>query len=253
MSDALHIEARGTPGRPAVLFLHGFLSSNLQWELHRPAFDPALHWFGAELWGHGGSPAPSDPRAYTAEGYVAAFERARRSLGIGRWALVGQSLGAGMMIRYALAHPEVVSALVLTNSRSAFSEVGPAEGNPTLENVRALDLRALPVHPCHAKRFPAELRSRMAAAADRADRTALWRAIQETTRSTCCRDVAAKLALPVLLVNGARERAFQEHRDFAAAAIPGVRVVDLDAGHAVNVECPREFEAAVLELVSSPE
>jgi len=246
--EALHVEERGTRGRPAALFLHGFLSCNLQWELHRPAFDRALHWFAAELWGHGNSPAPSDPRAYTAEGYVAAFERARRAAGVERWLVVGQSLGAGMMMRYAVAHPEAVSGLVLTNSRSAFSEVVPADESPTFENARALDLRALPVHPCHARRFPGELRERMAAAADRVDRAALWRALTDTIRSTCCRDVAAKLALPVLLVNGARERAFQEHRDFAAAVIPGIRVVDLDGGHAVNVECPREFEAALLDF-----
>lgn len=251
MSDGLHVEPRGGPSRPAALFLHGFLSCNLQWELHRRAFDGALSWYAAELWGHGDSPAPDDPQAYTAEGYVAAFEAARRAAGVERWIAVGQSLGAGLMIRYALAHPEAVSALVLTNSRSAFSEVGPAEGNPSLADVRALDLRALPVHPCRARRFPDELRERMAQAADRVDRTALWRAITETTRSTCCRDVAGKLSLPVLLVNGARERAFQEHRDFAAAAIPGIRVVDLDAGHAVNVEAPREFERALLAFAGA--
>ena len=252
MSESLRVESRGTPGRPEVLFLHGLLSCNLQWELHRPVFDRALHWHGAELWGHGGSPAPSDSRAYSADGYVEAFEAARRRLGVARWIAVGQSLGAGLMTRYALAHPEAVRGLVLTNSRSAFSEVAPAV-EPTLEDVRALDLRALPIHPSRARRFPADLRERMAAAADRTDRTALWRAITETTRSTCCRDVAAKLALPVVLVNGARERAFQAHRDFAASAIPGLRIVDLDAGHAVNVEAPRDFEDAVLELVRACE
>src|SRR5262249_41710432 len=86
--------------------------------------------------------------------------------------------------------------------------------------------------------------------ADRVDRTALWRAIGETTQSTCCRDEVGRLAVPALLVNGTREQAFQPHRDFAAKAIPGLRVVDLDAGHAVNVERPREFESAVLGFVA---
>jgi 2-succinyl-6-hydroxy-2,4-cyclohexadiene-1-carboxylate synthase len=248
---SLHVEPRGTPGRPPVLFLHGLLSSNLQWELHRPAFDPALHWFCAELWGHGRSPAPADPHEYSAQGYVEKFEAARRAFEVDRWVLVGQSLGAGLMIRYALAHPEVVRGIVLTNSLSAFSEVLDAARAPKLEALRAADLRALPVHPCHAKRFPPDLRERMALAADRVDREALWRAITETTRSTCCRDQVAKLAPPTLLVNGIHERAFQPHRSFAAEAIPGISIRDLDGGHAVNVEAPREFETALLRFVAA--
>jgi len=248
-SPALAIEPRGTRGRPAVLFLHGLLSSNLQWELHRAAFDPALHWLCAELWGHGRSPTPGDPRAYSADGYVAELEAARRRLGVDRWVVVGQSLGAGLVIRYALAHPEAVRGIALTNSLSAFSDVGAASGAPSLDELRRLDLRAIPVHPIHAKRFPDALRELMAEAADRVDRESLWRAITETTRSTCCRNEVAKLAAPVLLVNGARERAFQPHRAFAAAAIRELEVRDLEAGHAVNVEAPREFEAALLAFV----
>jgi len=248
-SPTLSIEPRGTPGQPPVLFLHGLLSSNLQWELHRSAFDPALHWLCAELWGHGRSPTPADPGAYSAEGYVDQLEAARRRLGIERWLVVGQSLGAGLLLRYALAHPEAVSGIAMTNSMSAFSDVGASARAPSLEELRRLDLRAIPVHPAHAKRFPEELRERMADAADRVDRESLWRAVTETTRSTCCRDIVAKLATPALLVNGARERAFQPHRDFAAQTIPGIEVRDLDAGHAVNVEAPREFEAALLGFV----
>ncbi|HTO09839.1 MAG TPA: alpha/beta hydrolase [Myxococcota bacterium] len=248
---ALHVESRGRKDRPALLLLHGLLSSNLQWELQRPAFDDAFRWHAAELWGHGGSPAPIDPPAYSADGYVGAFEALRRALGLERWIVVGQSLGAGLMLRYALDHPEAVRGIVLTNSLSAFSEVGSALHSPTLEDVRALDLRTLPVHPTHAKRFPQDLRDRMARAADGVDRVALWRAFAETLRSTCCRDQLPKLAVPALLVNGARERAFQPHRDFAAGAMPGLRVVDLEAGHAVNIEAPQEFEAAVLGFTAS--
>ena len=249
--SSLHVEPRGTPGRPPVLFLHGLLSSNLQWELHRRAFDPALRWFCAELWGHGQSPTPADPHAYSAPGYVEEFEAARRAFGVDRWVLVGQSLGAGLMIRYALAHPERVGSIVVTNSLSAFSEVVDAARAPKLEELRAADLRALPIHPSRAKRIPEHLRERMAATADRVDREALWRAITETTQSTCCRDQVGKLVSPTLLVNGVHERAFQPHRAFAAEAIPGISIRDLDGGHAVNVEAPREFEKALLQFVTS--
>jgi pimeloyl-ACP methyl ester carboxylesterase len=46
-------------------------------------------------------------------------------------------------------------------------------------------------------------------------------------------------------VAGEREKGFDEARTFAERAIPGIRVLGLDAGHAVNLEAAEAFNEAV--------
>jgi pimeloyl-ACP methyl ester carboxylesterase len=55
--------------------------------------------------------------------------------------------------------------------------------------------------------------------------------------------------VPTLLVNGTWEKRFQPMREAAAKAIPGVTVVDLPAGHSVNIEAAEGFDAAVKAFV----
>jgi len=249
--DRLAIETWGSDSNPALLLVHGFLSSNLQWAPNRPALCRHFRLVAAELWGHGASPAPRDPSRYRVDAYLAEFEAARRRLGIASWFVCGQSFGAGIAMRYALAHPEVVRGLVVTNSRSALSDVTSEAGaGMELAAWESLDLRRLPFHPCHARRFPEALKARMEAAADRIDVYALWQAAQTTVPELSCRKVASQLTVPTLLVNGRFERAFQGDRAFAAAAIPGLEVADLAAGHSVNIEASRDFDAAVIDFAA---
>ena len=56
-------------------------------------------------------------------------------------------------------------------------------------------------------------------------------------------------ARPALLVCGARERRFQPHRAFAEANMPCLEIVDIDAGHGVNMEAHETFNAAVASFI----
>lgn len=59
-------------------------------------------------------PLPADVEVDTAL-LVASYEAVRAWLGIQRWVVVGHSAGGGTAVDYALAHPDVVRALVLDN------------------------------------------------------------------------------------------------------------------------------------------
>jgi pimeloyl-ACP methyl ester carboxylesterase len=249
--ERLHVEVEGDEARPALLLIHGFMSCNLQWSRNCERLREHFLLVAVELWGHGGSPNPSDPARYAVEGYVEEFERIRERVGAERWYVCGQSFGAGIAIRYALVHPDRVAGLAITNSRSALNDVsGDAGRVGGLDAWKALDPRALPYHPCHAKRFPSELKTRMEATADAIPRDALWHATVTTARGLSCRRVAAELAVPTLLVNGRFERSFQPDRDFAARSIPQLEVVDLDAGHSVNIEAPEAFDRALIDFAA---
>jgi 2-succinyl-6-hydroxy-2,4-cyclohexadiene-1-carboxylate synthase len=252
VADHLHVEIGGDAGKPALLLLHGFMSSNLQWALNRERLERHYRMAAAELWGHGKSPAPAAEDAYRVGRYVAELDRIRAALGAERWLVCGQSFGAGIAIHYALAHPEATRGLIFTNSRSAMNDVRGEAGRtgdaPT--SWQTLDLRALPLHPRHARRFPSDLKARMEAAADACDRRALRLGSSVTAAGTCCRHLAGKISVPTLLVNGRFEKRFQPDRDFAAAAIPDIEVIDLDAGHSVNIEAPADFDRALIDFAA---
>jgi pimeloyl-ACP methyl ester carboxylesterase len=247
MRPALGFDFEGSAEKPALLMLHGFMSSNLQWEPNRDGLAAHFRWIGAELWGHGRSPVPTGSEPYHVLSYVAEFEALREQLGVNRWFICGQSFGAGIMMRYALEHPNVVQGLIMTNSRSSVNDVVSEEGpGLDLQAWQELDRHIIPYHPCHAKRIPEALRKRMEEAADQIDPYALWQSVETTGRELSCREEAAQIAVPMLLVNGRREAGFQRDRDFVAETVPHVRVVDLDGGHSVNIEAPAGFNEAVI-------
>ena len=248
--DSLPLPARvlGDPDRPALLLLHGFLSSNLQWAPNEAGLLEHFRLVEVELWGHGAAPAPDDPETYAIERYVDAFEEIRKELGLEDWLVCGQSFGAGIVIRYALDRPDSVRGLVITNSRSALNTAAAdddAGDGERIDDWDAIDLRNLPYHPRHAKRFPTDLRERMERAAEAIPRHAIAHATAVTGPALSSRGRAHELRVPTLLVNGRFEKAFQADRDWAAATIPGIEVVDLDAGHSVNVEASDGFVDAV--------
>jgi len=117
----LHVEVHHGDG-PYALLVHGILSSRAQWLPNLDAVRTVCRPVVVELWGHGRSPEPSDPEAYTPDAYVEAFDRVRRSLGVESWLIIGQSLGAALTLRYALSHPERAIAQVFTNSSSALAD-----------------------------------------------------------------------------------------------------------------------------------
>ena len=88
----------------------------------------------------------------------------------------------------------------------------------------------------------------MEAAADAVSRVALGHAVATTGPGVACRARATRLAVPTLLVNGRFEKVFQPDRDYAETAIPGIEIVDLDAGHSVNIEAAPGFDAALIDF-----
>ena len=239
-------DLHGAASAPALALVHGILSSNLQWEPNRAALGERLRLVEVELWGHGQSPTPREAAAYTAARYVAALDAIRAEQAIARWLVCGQSFGAGIAIRYALAHPERTLGLIVTNSRSAFSDVAAEAGERDLASWQQIDRQALPFHPVHASRFPAELKARMVAAADAVPAFALLAGDDDHREGPVVpgrcgaaprSDVAGQRPLREALPARPRLRRGDDPRG---------RIADLDGGHAVNVEAAAGFDAAVL-------
>lgn len=241
-------EEAGNPDGPAMVMLHGFLSCNAQWDLNRDALGKHYRLILVELVGHGRSDAPADGTAYDAAALVEEFEYIRQQYRVDKWWVCGQSLGGAISLLYCLAHPAVVEGLIFTNSRAAFGIKREGVSGERAPGIRTT--RDLPVHPINAKRLPEPVKGRLVAAADAMSVHAAQNFMhrRHTWKST---DRMGELSMPVLLVNGRWESAFQPFAEQASNLIENLTIVNLEGGHAINVEQHQGFNDAVIDFISS--
>jgi pimeloyl-ACP methyl ester carboxylesterase len=247
-SDDIYYEVHSGNG-PYLLLVHGILSSRAQWMLNLEALSKISRPVVVELLGHGRSPAPESPDPYRPQEYIEAFEKIRRQLGVERWLVCGQSLGAALTLSYALDRPEVFLAHIITNSMSAFREIADPEGARKGSQFYAQQLliqgpegiRKIPVHPQNAKSLHPKVREALLQDCERLNVLGVANTIRYTTADLTLRHSIEKNRVPTLLVCGKREKRFQPLRDYAESHMPLLEIVDLDGGHAVNIDAAEDF------------
>jgi pimeloyl-ACP methyl ester carboxylesterase len=135
----LHALEWGSPGQPALCFLHGG-SAHAHWfDLVAPAFADRYHMISLDQRGHGESGWVSPP-AYGTEDFAADLVAVMSALGWAQAIVVGHSMGGHNALAFSAWHPERVRGLVVVDSRPAIS----AE---RLEGMRQRGRRALRPHP----------------------------------------------------------------------------------------------------------
>lgn len=255
--ESLHAVVHDGDG-PFALLVHGLLGSRSFWLDNLAALQAVCRPVVVELWGHGRSPTPDDPSRYEPEAYVEQFERLRLALGAERWFTVGQSMGAGLTLAYGLAHPQRVSAQVVTNSLSAFA---PAEGwrqraaltaEPQAAKLRQAGtavMRDAPLNPGRSRRLSAAVREAMAAEFDEHSVEGIAKAMTITTASLPLGERLPLVLPPTLLTVGLREERFVALLD-RARRIPQLEIAELDVGHPVNAHDPAGWNRAVVEFLA---
>jgi 2-succinyl-6-hydroxy-2,4-cyclohexadiene-1-carboxylate synthase len=242
---------------PYLLLVHGFLSSRAQWLLNLKTLARVTRPVVVELWGHGRSPAPEDSSAYHPEGYVSVFESIRKHLGVEKWLVCGQSLGAGLTLRYALKHPDRITAQVFTNTTSGLQEMTDPEGARQAAAAAAegilheglSGIERIPVHPAMAVFMPEEVKTALLEDCARINVLGVANLIRYTLPEISVREEIGNNAVPTLLVCGKEESRFRPLRDFVQARMPLLEIVDLEGGHAVNVNAAEAFNEAVIRFI----
>lgn len=252
----LNYDQCGPDGAECVLLVHGHLSSRNHWRPNLGALGEAYRLITVDLPAHGLSPAPADPDAYRVEAIVDALDGLRAELGVSDWHLIGQSFGAGVVLKYGLIHPETVRSVIFTNANRAL--LSPPEGEvwedierraALLEAEGAVQLRKEAVHPRFARYYPEDIRSLLAAEADHIDPQGFAYLLRMASPGLSVRDKLHLLRCPVMLINGRHERKFQPIRDWLADTHPTIEIEDLDGGHSVNIENAEGFNSAVLAFL----
>lgn len=244
--------------RPWLLLVHGMLTSSQHWLLNQARLERHFNLVRVDLPGHGRSPPPDNMADLTADSLVAGFERIRAELGVERWAVCGQSFGAGLTLKYALTFPERVNAQAFTNARVVLREYGPEDAEERaarLDRLRMGGMAALErerFHPRFAKRFPADIQALLCEDAGRIDVPTHMRMVGEIAPHLSMRGVPnSEPKVPTLLINGRYERAFQDDRMELAELWQRLEIVDLEGGHSVNIENPEAFDFALIDFLET--
>jgi len=240
---------------PHLLLVHGFLSSPVQWALNLKALARVTTPVTVALYGHADSPSPTDAESYNPKNYVRQFEAIREKLAVDAWFVCGYSFGASLTMKYALDFPEKILGHIFTNSMSGFSDVSEKGSDPQAIVTRFDEggigaVEKIAVHPKNAKRLPPLLAESLLAESTRINAAGIGRSLAYTMPFSSSANRVVDNTCPSLLVHGMREKRFLDIRDELAKKMPHLEIVDLDAGHGVNMEQPEAFNEAVRKFVT---
>jgi pimeloyl-ACP methyl ester carboxylesterase len=251
----LHVDVDGDG--PVVVLMHGLGGSARNWGPQVRALRDTHRVVRFDARGHGRSEAPADPKAYRPEQFVADVGRVLHQVGAARATLGGLSMGAGVALRFALANPERVSALVL----AAFpgSQDGAGFASVALPFADAIEQRGLEAAGAEFvwgddSRLDSAGRLVKQGFMEHPPHGIMWTLRSLVAAQPSVDQLAPRLAavrVPALVIVGDRDRGSLEPSRRLAEALPDARlVVAADAGHVVNLQAPKEFNAALLQFLA---
>jgi len=234
---------------PALILGHGFGGSARNFRPQSRALRERYRVVLHDARGHARSEAPDDAAQYAPECFVADIASLLDDAGVATAVVGGLSMGASIALRFALAHPDRVRALVLASfpaasaaggfarSARAFADCIDRDGLETAgehfvwgadsgldERGAALVRQGFLEHPPHAlahilREFLAEQPAVAALAPE-----------------------LRTLRIPTLVVVGERDEASLGPSEALAETLPEAEFVRIpDAGHVVNLASPARF------------
>ena len=269
------VDYGGADDGPAVVLVHGLGGSHGNWDLLAPLLTPTARVWALDLPGFGRS-EPGDRRA-TVQANVGVLQRFLREV-VGEPAvLVGNSMGGMISLFTAAASPDAIRALVLLDPAlpggrrrldplvavtfALYAVPGVGERFLRLRRVRSTPLtrvRAmLELVGVDPDELPAPVVDRAVTLLEqREDVAGMDRAFLTAARSLLrilldprrYRDAMARVAAPVLLVHGDRDRLVSvDAARQAARENPGWRYEELaGVGHVPQLQVPDRLAGLVL-------
>jgi len=114
----VHLRDEGPRDAPVLMLLHGSNADLHTWGPWTSRLTDQYRVIRFDQIGHGLTGA--DPkRTYSLEDYADTVEKVAQKLGLGQFILAGNSMGGAISVRYALAHPDRLRALVLLDAGGA--------------------------------------------------------------------------------------------------------------------------------------
>lgn len=257
----LEYEEQGAGARALVL-VHGFTGSRRDFAPRLPALAKLGRTIALDLRGHGGSTSTGEASSYTLEQLgedLVAFLEARALRGCD---LLGHSLGGMVVLRAALAAPDLVGSLILMDTSAGPPALPVARFRLAKQVVEAVGLEKLeelmrargPDDPSRSEAdrrleaewggaYWSEWRLPNFRAMDPVAYGALGEALFAQTPLT---DRLAEITAPTLVLVGEGDNDFLVAADELAAGIPGAHRVTIPrAAHQPQLESPAAWLAAI--------
>jgi pimeloyl-ACP methyl ester carboxylesterase len=257
----IRVAEAGPRGGDPVLLLHGWGGTLY---MYRHAFDVlprrGMRAIAIDLRGFGLSTRIATPGAYSLDAYIGDVLALLDILGVERPAIVGQSMGGGLTLRFALRHPERVTRIVLINPTSLV----PLRFLPVVRTMPRAVVAALGKRlvPRWAVGFiMRRIAYANAAAVTERDIDQYWSPTQLPGYALAARGAladfdwsvvsdaeAAALAVPTLVMLGRRDRLIA-NTEAAAKRLHGAQVCWLAGGHCAHEENPAEAYRAIEDFL----
>jgi 3-oxoadipate enol-lactonase len=250
-------EAAGDSLSPSLVFLHGIGGAARAWRGQIDAFSDRYHTMAWDMPGYGGSaPLPSVSIATLAD----ALRDFLQQVGATRPVLVGHSIG-GMIVQQLLAkNPGIAGPVVLAQTSPAFGKadgdwqktfidarLGPLDRGETMRTLAPSLVKDL----VGDDPDPAGLelaRDCMASVPE-----ATYRAVMLALLGFDQREALKQIAVPTLVLSGSKDRnAPAPMMAKMATYIPSATYLEIQgAGHLVNLERPKIFNAALDQFLKT--
>jgi pimeloyl-ACP methyl ester carboxylesterase len=247
---------------PPTLLLHGIGNYGRYWDLFADAVAGRLRLVAPDARGHGESGRPAD--GYAPADFAADALAVLDALGIEHAVVMGHSMGGLHSINLAARHPERVRALAIVDASPEPLPAGAERaqrllaGRPARFRDRALARAYLErTSPGYAdavyeNRLAFAFREEQGELVWRSDPAALARIMSGRMPVEDRWDALAAIACPTLVVRGTRSNVLSEEtaRRMVQSLADG-RLMELEAGHNVPLDRPRELADAAVALATS--
>jgi len=244
-------------GAAPLVLLHGFTGHARSWDTFARAMQPKYRVLALDQRGHGETAWATD---YAPERMVEDVDAFVRTLGLGRIALLGLSMGGRNAYQFTALHPDAVEKLVIVDIGP---EIPSAGSDRIRQGVQMRDVFDDPEEAIRQSRAgnpradEAELRARVTNNLMRTD-DGRWtyrydKALRDPDRPLPRPDaemiwaLLPRITCPTLLVRGAESDILSpETAQRMLRTIPNIRMVEVpNAGHSIPLDNPRGFIEAV--------
>jgi pimeloyl-ACP methyl ester carboxylesterase len=244
-AGTLAVDDGGREGLPVVL-VHSLAGNTTQWARQLEHLRQHRRAVALDLRGHGRSEPPKNGD-YTIVGMAGDIEAVVDTLGIGKLVLVGHSMGGGVALAYAGAHPDRVAGLLLLDPIGDGTQIPAAEAKSFLDGIES--------------NYDSMIQGYWTGIAgpDRAVRERLLSDLRATPRQTVVQALHSVMQFnphpfleqyrgPVLsVVTPSNDQAFSLHRlgkGFPHRAVTGT-------GHWIQLDKPEEFNRLLDEFLEN--